>query len=178
MFKSVINFIKKRLGIKAHQFYDSRWDVKHIRDGKIIWEMTDIRNALVDEGEKNMLNTYFRQAEEPSEFYIRLCYDSLVETDTLATIQNEPVGNGYTPQLVERSVTGFPTIEMDLGDWRIISKEVQFNAVSGDYTPVNTLFLATTSDNTGKLLAFVNMRIERTVLSGDVLLASLKIKLK
>jgi len=161
-----------------HEFYDSRWTIKHIRGGKVIWELKEKRNALADEGEKNMLNSYFRQVDPPSEFYIRLCYDSLQETDTLSNVQNEPSGNNYSPGLVERSVTGFPTIEQHEGDWRIWSKEVQFSASGGSIGPVNTAYLATTSDNSGLLLGYVGLTVERTILENDTLLVQLKIKLK
>ena len=124
-----------------------------------------------------MLIQFFRNQEAPTEFYVRLCNDSLVETDTLDDILNEPSGNGYSPQLVERSTTGFPTIELDSGDYRLISKTVTFTADGGNIGPVNTMFIATTSDNTGVLLAFLNLSLVRTILDGDSGTAELRIKI-
>ena len=160
-----------------HKWYDCIWDIKHIRDGKVIWEESK-RNALVDQGERNMLVSYFRAENIPTEFYIRLAYDTIVETDTLSNISNEPSGNGYSAKLVERSSTGFPTIDFHEGDYRVTSKEVQFTASGGNIGPVNVMYLATTSDNSGKLLAFVGLSMERTINVNDTLVAQMRIKLK
>jgi hypothetical protein len=160
-----------------HPWWDAVWTIQHIRDGKVIWEQAR-RNALVDEGERNVLLTYFRQENAPTTFYLRLAYDSLLETDGLANISNEPVGNGYSAQQLTRDATGWPTIELDAGDYRLTSKEVEFNAVGGNIGPVNVMYLATTSNNTGLLVAFVPLALERTILAGDTLRAQIRPKLK
>ena len=160
---------------KKHEWYHAVWELKIIRDGKVIYHQ-ESRNALVDEGERQIATTFFRNEENPIEFYIRLCYDALDEGSTLATMQGEPTGNGYAPQLVERSSAGFPTLEQDGGDWRVASKEVEFTAVGGDIGPINTVVLATSADNSGKLLAYINLTQERTILAGDIGTAKMKIK--
>ena len=160
-----------------HVWYDCIWTITHVRDGKVIWS-EEKKNSLVDEGEKSLLNSYFRATDSPTKFYIRLCRDSVLEADTLTDIQNEPSGNGYAAVEVTRDSTGFPTIEMDSGDWRVVSKEVSFTASGGDIGPVNTMYLATTSDNLGVLIAFVDLSIERTALDGDTLYAQMRIKAK
>lgn len=166
-----------------HKFYDSWWTLKQIRGGKVIWSM-DKKNSLVDEGEESILEDFFRAqaAYTPAEFYVRLCNDTLAETDNLVTILNDmgaasPV-NGYSAQLLERSTTGFPTKELDSGDYRIISKELTFTAAGGNIGPVTTAFLATTSDNTGKLIAFVDLAMTRTILDGDSMVVQMRIKLQ
>ena len=160
-----------------HKFYEGIWHFKHVRNGKILWEK-DIQNALVDEGEKNMLNTYFRSTNAPTTFYLRLCYDTISVTDSLSDVQNEPSGNGYLPLEIERSAVGFPTIELNEGDYRVTSKEVSWVASGGEIGPVNCAYLATTSNNTGKLIAFVSLAMERTVLDGDTMYAQFRVKLK
>ena len=160
-----------------HLWYDATWNLKHIRNGEVIWEETK-RNALLNEGEENMLRTYFRAESLPPAFYVRLCNDTLVETDTLSTVLNEPSGNGYAPYLLERSTVGWPTIEEDAGDFRVISKMITFTAIGGSIGPVSTAYLATTLNNTGKLIAANGLSIVRTILAGDSLQGTIRIKLQ
>jgi len=161
-----------------HIKYESTWKIQHIRDGKVIWEDEGL-NSLAQQGEEAVLENEFRgdASYAPTEFYVRLCNDTLVTTDTLTTILNEPSGNGYAPQLVERSTVGFPTKEIDAGAYRIISKTLLFTASGGQIGPVTTAFLATTSDNSGKLFAFRALSITRTILDTDTMSLQFRIKL-
>jgi len=163
--------------MSKHNFWEGIWEITHVRNGKVIGK-EEIQNALVDEGEKNLVETYFRNENEPAQFYFRLCNDALSETDKLADVQNEPVGSGYSSMLVERSVVGFPTIELDSGDWRVISKEVTFTALGGEIGPVNTVFLSNTSDNSGILIAYVALSLTRTILDGDSMIVKMRIKMQ
>jgi len=158
--------------------YNSVWIVRHIRDGKVIWE-DEKPNSLVQEGEESILETYFLNGATyiPTEFYVRLCNDDLLITSTLSTVSDEPVGNGYDPQLLERSGQGFPTKELSGGIFRIVSKVISFTADGGSIGPVRTAYLSTTSDNTGKLIAFRGLTLPRTVLSGDTMTLQFRIEL-
>ena len=158
--------------------YNSVWIVRHWRDGKVIWE-DEKPNSLVQEGEESILETYFLNgtAYIPTQFYVRLCNDDLLITSNLTSIGDEPVGNGYTPQLLERSGVGFPTKELSGGIYRIISKVISFTANGGSIGPVTTAYLATTSDNTGKLVAFRSLTLSRTVLDGDTMTLQFRIEL-
>jgi len=163
---------------KKHPWFDCIWDFKYYSKGKLLWERS-VKNALADEGEEAILETYFRDGTiyTPTEFYMRLCNDSLGETDSLSAVLNEPSGNGYAAQLIERSNLGFPTKVLHEGDYRLVSKDVTFTASGGQIGPVNTAYLATTSDNTGKLISYVPTSVVRTILTGDSMVASIKIKL-
>lgn len=163
--------------MKKHPFYEGFWDIKHIRDGKVLWE-EEVHNDLLDEGEQNMLQVYFRDEQLPVSFYLRLAYDSIRETDTLSNIENEPSTGGYTAQTLERSTVGFPTLEKHEGDYRVVSKLITFTASGGVIGPVNVMYLATTTDNTGILVASISMSVARTLQSGDFLQVTIKIKLK
>jgi len=163
--------------MSKHGFYEGIWTIKHVRKGAVIWEETK-RNALVDEGESLMLDTFFRNINQPTQFYVRLAFDSIAETDTLSNIQREPVGSGYAPQILERSLVGFPTLELHEGDYRVKSKEVTFTASGGSIGPVNVAYLATTLNNTGKLVGYVALSIERTILDGDEVYVAMTIKLR
>jgi hypothetical protein len=164
--------------------FEQRWDFKHIRNGKVIFEFTDRKNLLVDQGEKGMIDTFFRNNGAlyfPStNFYIGLYKGTLLETSTLATLPNEPaLSFGYSRLVIERSTVGFPTIEQDEdGDWRVISKEVTYAAVGGDIGPINGMFLGTSSDNTGILIGGVAVGTDRTIKAGDQSIISIKFKQK
>jgi len=165
--------------VKKHLWFDNIWTIQHKRNGEVIWEDSG-RNGLADEGEEAMLESYFRgnATFEPTEFYVRLCNDTLVETDILGTVANEPPATyGYAPQLLERSAVGFPVKELNEGDWRLASKELTFTASGGDIGPVTTAYLSTTSGNSGKLIAFRTLSLTRTVLDGDEMVVQMRIKL-
>ncbi len=139
--------------MKKHPFYDSEWLVRcRDKNGNILWEKR-LHNDLVDEGERSLLMTYFRAEELPAQFYVRLAYDTISLTDGLGDVQQEASGNGYAPQLVERSAAGFPTVQQVSGDWQISTKQITFTAAGGDIGPFNVAYLATTLDNSGKLIA-------------------------
>lgn len=159
-----------------HKFYKSFWTIKHIRNGKEIWSIKK-QNSLADEGEESILESFFRgnASFTPAIFYVRLCNDTIVETDTLASILNEPSGNGYSTPSVERSTVGFPTKDTFGGNARITSKEVIFTASGGDIGPVTNLYLATTSNNTGKLIAFLALPLSRLILDGDSMIIQFEI---
>jgi len=161
-----------------HKFYEAIWELKCFdKNGNLRWQ-EEGRNALVDQGEMLMLDVFFRNASITNTFYARLARDILEDTDTLTTIQNEPVGNGYSPQPLARSSGGFPILEKHEGDYRVVSSEVSFTASGGDIGPINLLFLATTSDNTGYLIGYMPLSVERLILDGDTMTAKVRVKLK
>jgi len=153
------------------------WHFEHYdKDGNLIWE-ADSKNNLADEGEQWVLDSFLRGAAAPTGFYIRLYNDTPVDTDSLSTLTGEPSGNGYQAQLVEASSTGWPTLALDAGDYQATSKEVTFNATGGSWGPVTYAVLATSSDNTGKLIAYVALSQSRTLNDGESLKVTMKIKL-
>lgn len=160
--------------------YEALWTVQHIRDGQVIWEIRDKKNLLMNEGQRAILETFFRDRGSNyfgmTNFWIGMFRGTVSKTTVLSTIPNEPSGNGYVRQEVERSAVGFPTIEQVDGDWRIVSKETIMTATGGDVGPVNGAFLCTSSDNTGILVGSLSFGIERTVMSGDEMIVKMKIK--
>ena len=137
---------------------------------------------LFDEGEQHILDVYFRGATPPAGFYFGLCnvvggVANMAETLTLATLTGEPLGNGYARQLVERSAVGWPTLALDAGDYMATSSEESFVASGGSIGPVTVQFLATSSDNTGKLVAAVDLSASRTMATGETLKVTQKVKL-
>jgi hypothetical protein len=147
-------------------------------DGNLLWSQDWTPNALADEGEANILDVYFRNQNAPAQFYLRLYNTTPTETSTLSSLTGEPSGNGYAAQLVERSTVGWPTLALDAGDYQLTSKEVTFSASGGSWGPVTYCVLATTSDNTGKLISFVALSQSRTLQAGESLKVTMKQKMQ
>ncbi len=138
-----------------------------------------VHNALTDEGEKNILDTYLRNLNVPISFYIGLTsMSSIDESTTLLSLTNEVIAAEYSRQLVERSATGWPQLLIDTNDnnFQAISKVVSFEA-NTSWSMVNKLFMSTTSDNSGLLISFGNLSTDRTLVENDILDITYKIKL-
>lgn len=147
------------------------WNVKHTsKDGEILWEGEHMHNAIANQGAEAILEYFYRgnATYAPGQFYVRLCNYTPQVTDTLSTIQNEPSGNGYAPQLLPASLIGFPT-KTTAGDGNIsiTSVAVTFTASGGNIGPVTSAFVGTTSGNGGKLISYLPLSITRTILNGD-----------
>jgi hypothetical protein len=146
------------------------------QNGQEIWS-DKIHNHLANEGESLVLDSFFRNNNTPTNFYLGLCTSSLSDTDTLNTITDEPVGNGYARQLIPRTVVGWPTLVLDTGDYKVTSKEVTVTASGGTIGPVNTVFVCTSSDNTGKLISYAQLSTTRTVTDTSTIYLQYYIKL-
>jgi len=158
------------------------WNIKHVRNGNVIWKLED-HNLLVKEGGKAIVDTLIRDRASlyfpETDFYVGMYRGSISRSTTLATIPGEPTSNGYARQLCERSVIGFPTLEVDEDDyWRVVSREMTITASGGSIGPIDGAFLCTSSDATGSLIGTVASGVQRTVLAGDSLIIQLKIRIK
>lgn len=163
--------------------YECLWTITQRRRGKVIWEIVDKKNTLVDSGERAIIDTFFRNNGGNyfgmTDFWVGMYNGTIAETTVLATIPNEPPTTyGYTRGKVERSSIGWPTIEKHEGDWRVVSKTLSMTASGGDIGPVNGAFLCTSSDNTGTLIGVLSFGVERTVIDGDSIDIAMKAKLK
>lgn len=154
------------------------WSFTHLNADGTIKDTWKQFNALADEGEQQILDCYFRDASEPSSFYVRLFNDIPVETDTLTDLTGEVTGGGYTAQALARNGTDFPTLALDSGDYKLTSKELTFTASGSPYSVATYAVLATTTDNTGKLIAYVALSTSRTLATGESLKVTFTIKLQ
>jgi hypothetical protein len=145
------------------------------KEGEILDEAI-LQNTLMDEGEGNMLDVYYRGATGPTSFFVGLFNDTPGETDSLTDLTGEPTTNGYERQEIEASETGFPTLALDGGDFQAESKTVTFEADGGAWGPVTHAVLATSEDNSGLAVAFVALQATRTLQDGDSLEFSINIK--
>jgi len=88
----------------------------------------------------------------PANFYVGLAIDELVVGDGLADILNEPSGDGYA-----RVAVASDNVDITIGasgDYiEAVFKQVEFLADGGDWGTITVVFIATTADDSGKLIA-------------------------
>jgi hypothetical protein len=144
--------------------------------GNIKWQETR-RNALANEGQQEMLGVYLQGTTAPSAYAIGLTSMTFAKTTTYATITNEPSGNGYARQTINRDGTaaGWPTLALDVGDYQAISKAVTFTS-TGTIGPVTSAFLVSATNN--KLISYTALSTSRTLSTGDTLQITYKVKLQ
>jgi hypothetical protein len=144
-------------------------EIEHQRDSKIIWEAKNIKNVLHTQGEEFLLTALFKttDASIPTFYYLGLDNRTTPDvSDVLAaSLYGEPTSNGYSRQAVS-SATGFTISEVD-GVNRATSLIVSFSASGGSWGPISNLFLATTINNTGHLIATAALGSTRTLQNGD-----------
>jgi len=163
---------------------EQRWTVNHMRDGQVLWNVTDKKNRLVDQGERAIVDSFYRDKASNyfgmTNFYVGMYNGSISESTVLSTLPNEPTSGvyGYTRQVLLRSDVGFPTLEKHEDDWRVVSVDITFTASGGDLGPVNGAFLGTSSDNTGTLIGVLSFGVERTIIDGDSIILTVKCKMK
>jgi hypothetical protein len=174
----------------ADQFYvvlRTNHDIKEIgsmdfhcydKDGNLKWEDLNRSNSLADEGEYMFLNIVLQAGTVPTNYFLRLFNSTPVDTNTLASLTGEPAGTGYVAQTVERSWTGWPTLDLDSGDYQATSSTETFVASGGSWGPVSYCVLATSTDSSGKLVSYVALSTPRTLASGESLQVTYKLKLQ
>ena len=152
--------------------------------GQLKWQ-EDAHNALANEGESFILDTYFRGATAPSGFYLRLYNTTPTLTSTLSTLSaSEPsTANGYNVAsnnaIARSSATGgWPTLQLTSSHYEVLSKTVTITASGGTGGPVTYAAIASSSDNTGKLIAYAALSQSRTLSSGDSLNVTYTVRLQ
>lgn len=133
-------------------------------------------NALMDEGEKDILDVYFDDVAVRGSLYFRLYSDgAIAETDTLATLTGEVSGTGYTAPTLTRG-TDWSDPALDSGDMMTTSATKTFTA-GGTWSAADELVLATVASGTaGLALAWVALSTTRTLVNGDTLDVDLSVK--
>lgn len=134
-------------------------------------------NALLDGGEQDMLNVYFRATTAPTTFYGRLYNATPAETDTLTSLTGEVTGTGYAAVSWTRGTTDFGAPALNSGDYQTTTTTKTFTA-GGAWTAATNIVLATVATGTsGTALAAAALAATRTLASGDTLDVSFAIKL-
>lgn len=150
--------------------------------GNLVWSGL-ARNALANEGEQSVLDTYFRGATPPAGFYLRLYNTTPALGSTLSTLSaSEPAtANGYNPanQGLARNSTDWPSLSLVSSHYEVTSKTITVTASGGTIGPVTYAAIATSSDNTGKLVSYAALSATRTLNAGDSLqMTSYKVRLQ
>ena len=142
-----------------------------------IFSSVDV-NALTDQGEQDVLETFYvNQSAPASNFFLGLSNSTPVDTSTLSTI-TEVSGSGYARQTITRNTTGWPTRGLVGGDWQLQAATATFTA-TGTWTTANYAFLCSvTSGTSGRLWNYVQLSVARTLGNGDSLQFTYKITLQ
>lgn len=165
--------------VRRHRAF-SRWRIRYVdRFGRLLWEECPL-NIFHDEGEQFVLEVCFTEAQTvPTDYFIGLDdRASLAEADTLPPT-NEPSGNGYARQPVTSDGADW-TVAIPAGNYIATSKVVTFTAAAGPIPVagvVANMFLGTTIDDSGKLIASVALSGDRTIADGDSLNTDIAIEL-
>ena len=135
-------------------------------------------NALSDQGEQDVLETFYvNQSAPATNFFLGLSNSTPTDTSTLSTI-TEVSGSGYARQTITRNTTGWPTRGLVGNDWQIQSLTSTFTA-TGAWTTANYAFLCSvTSGTSGRFWNYVQLSVARTLGNGDSLQFVYKITLQ
>ncbi len=110
-------------------------------------------NTKHQEGKQYELEAaYSEEQTPPANFYVGLATDASPAIVSSLTDLTEVTGTGYARQTIASSAAGMVSGIAGTDDWKVTGAEVTFSA-GGTWDAANIWFLATTSDNTGKLLA-------------------------
>jgi hypothetical protein len=132
---------------------------------------------LHQEGLQYLLEVAFSEEQSvPDNFYIGLCTDASLAEDASLGDQTEVTGTGYERQAVASDDTDITSATTGTADWKITTAEVTFTA-GGTWDGAKTVFLATTDDDSGKLIASEQLSATRTLVDGDTLIIAIEIDL-
>lgn len=158
------------------------WQLAHYRKGEPIWVQDWTPNALTNEGEIQILDTFFADRNAPTGgFYLGLGTNgasgtsfppTLSDTDTLAAI-TELAGTGYARIAVARAITtGFV-----LAGSTMTTVEKTFTA-GGTWAAARFAFLTDAASGTaGRLICHTPLSVERLLLDEDQLRVSVAVSL-
>jgi hypothetical protein len=136
-------------------------------------------DELVQEGLEYILEVAFSESQSvPANFYMGLIEDASVAEDAVLTDLTELSGNGYARQAIPSgSHVGFTSETAGTNDRKVTTVTVTFTASGGAWNGATHCFLATTVDDSGKLIAAAALSVTRTLQDGDSLQVSMVIQL-
>ena len=136
-------------------------------------------DELIQQGLKWLLECVFPQSQSPpATFYMGLCEDASVAEDAVLGDLTELSGNNYSRQtLPGGSITGFTSESAGTADWKVTTTVEEFEASGGVWNGAEHVFLATSSDDSGVLIAVSALSTERFLQDGDKLQVSMVIQL-
>lgn len=152
-------------------------EVKHYdASGNVIWQEEQVPNLFHQYGEEFLLSLAFDTDAgytAPTFYYLGMDNRSTIAyEDTIGTIDGEPSTNGYGRQTLS-STSGFSVSLVD-GRMRATTGIITFSATGGSWGPVRNLFLATSVDGSGVLLASNALSSTRTLTDGSSMTVRLR----
>lgn len=120
---------------------------------------------------------YSEEQSVPENYYIGLCEDVSVAEDANLAGLTELSGNNYARQIVASNNTDFTSAGTGTNDRKQTTKTVTFTASGGAWNGAVHTFLATTIDDSGKLVAVAALSVTRTLQDGDSLQVSMVLTL-
>lgn len=146
-------------------------DIQHLdKNGKILWEKKNLYNVLHHQGEALILNSMFITGLVPSIYYFGLDNRSTLSESDVLPVYGEP---GITD--IHANLTGYSRYSASSSDTFALSIDsgtqvatafgpvVSFRANPGYSFSGSNLFMATSGDNTGQLIASVSFGTVITV---------------
>lgn len=166
-------------------WFDLEWNIR----GMVYHDRAD--NSLYNQGEQDILETFFRAATEPSGFNIGLLKTTytLAITDTMTAVAAGELSNasdgGYSArQVLTRDSSGWPTSALSGGYWQITSAQVLWTATGAWSDTAGFMFLmsggtTTPGNTTGHILAVAALSPTRQLqANGDTLKVTYNLKLE
>jgi len=138
--------------------------------GNVVWRDENLYNIFHLSGEEFILRAVFAggvdNAYIPENYYFGLDNrTSLAASDTLETVTAEPNDNGYARVAV--SSDGIFSVSLVGSHYRATGPVISFSADGGSIGPVTKLFLATSNDDSGALIASVPLTQTLTLSDGE-----------
>lgn len=156
-------------------------ELKHYsRDGELLWEKDVVPNIIHAEGELYCLTALFTTlvTSIPSNYYAGLDNRTLpARPDTLANLSQEPSQYGYARQPLN-SGSGFIVTVNANGVYQATSNVITFVANGGTWGPVKNIFLATSVDNSGRLISTAALDGQHFLSTGEQLTMRLALTLR
>lgn len=154
---------------------------KHLdKDGNILAQDIN-KNALTNQGEQDILETfYLNKSAPPADIYAGLATNVPILTSNLNGIV-EVVGTGYGRTTISRSGSGWTSaLDVVSGNWQLQSLPQVWQATqtSGLWTQATYVFLTSVqSGQAGRLWNYVALTTPRTLGVGEQLTYTYKIRL-
>lgn len=155
--------------------------IQHLsKTGEVLWENSNLYNTLHLDGELFILNAMFAGGQDniyiPDFYYFGLDNrTTITAADTMVSLQNEPLVNGYIRQDVS-SLSQF-SVALNTGHYRADSPVIAFSAIGGGWGPVRNLFLTDKGDNTGSLISSVSLGSVVSLIAGEQILLKMALSL-
>jgi hypothetical protein len=145
--------------------------VEYVEDGRLVWSGGPYFNVLHKLGEQFILQVAFTATPKPANYYLGLDNRlTLSAADVIGDVSGEPTGSGYSRQGVSSS-TGFSITPSGVSDgYKVLSSVVSFTAVGSSWGPVTNLFMTTTQDDAGVLIASIALETGFSVEPGGTVL--------